>query len=104
MKHRRGLPATLGIQIGLTLFPASGCAAPVPSPSNPSIHRLQVVRRLTIVASGESRFAVIEYSAEPGRTFDEVLRWTPYRWLGPLVALVHDGISTLAAPGRETVA
>jgi hypothetical protein len=56
------------------------------------------------VASGESRFSVIEYSAEPGRAFDEILSWTPYRWLGPLVALVHDGINTLVAPGRETVA
>jgi len=104
MKHRRGLTATSVIQIALTLAAASGCAAPAPLPSNPSIHRLQAVRRLTIVASGESRFAVIEYSAEPGRTFDEVLKWTPYRWLSPLVALVHDGINALAAPDRKTVA
>jgi hypothetical protein len=54
------------------------------------------VRRLAIVASGESRFTVVQPSAEPGRTFDEVLRWNPYRaMLRPLAMLVHQGINWL---------
>jgi len=99
----RGMYAFV-IPVVLSIVVASGCAGPVPLPSNPSTRPLQAVRRLTIVASGESRFAVVEYSPEPGRTFDQIIKWTPYRWLGPLVELVHDGINALVATDRKTVA
>jgi len=54
------------------------------------------VRRVSVVVSGESRFTVLEHSAEPGRTFDEVLSWTPYKsLLQPLAVLLHKGINWL---------
>jgi hypothetical protein len=59
------------------------------------------VRRVAIVSAGESRFAVVEHSAEPGRTFDEVLKWNTYGPLfRPLAALVHQGINWLVGLDR----
>jgi hypothetical protein len=58
---------------------------------------------VVVVASGESRFAVLEHSAEPGRTFDEVLKWTGYGSLyRPLAVLVHQGINWLVGLDRAT--
>jgi hypothetical protein len=59
------------------------------------------VRRVAIVSSGESRFAVLEHSAEPGRTFDEILKWNTYGPLfRPLAVLVHQGVNWLVGLDR----
>ena len=83
------------VLVVLAMFPAGGCASSSPAP-HPSPRAFDNVRRLAIVASGETRFAVLEHSSEPGRTFDEVLKWNPYRAvLAPLMRLVHQGINTI---------
>src|SRR5207248_1442607 len=60
------------------------------------------VRRLTVVVSGESQFAVLQHSAEPGRTLDTVLKRTPYSTLlKPIADLVHQAINWLTASDRK---
>src|SRR5262245_8263641 len=77
----------------LTTISFGGCASSAPAPPA-SPRSFDNVRRLAIVASGESRFAVLEHSVEPGRTFDEILKWNPYRAvLAPIMRLVHQGIN-----------
>ena len=83
------------VLVVLAMFPVGGCASSSPAP-HPSPRTFDNVRRLAIVASGETRFAVLEHSSEPGRTFDEILKWNPYRAvLAPLMRLVHQGINTI---------
>src|SRR5262249_56604691 len=83
-----------------------GCAPAPPPPPNP--RPFEEVRRLSLVASGDSTFAVIENRSEPGRTLDEVLAWHPYGGLlRPLARLVHRGVGSAlkadpeAAVGRS---
>ena len=85
----------------LVLAALSGCAstAPVRSAGRP----FDDVRRLTVVVSGESQFAVLEHSAEPGRTFDVLLKSTPYATLlKPIADLVHQAINWLMGSDRTT--
>jgi hypothetical protein len=104
------------VLLGLALLPLSGCASsstPPPQAAQPVARRpFDSVSRVAVVANGESRFAVFEHSAEPGRTFDEVLKWNEYgSMLRPLAALVHQGINWLigldranaTAPDRASV-
>jgi hypothetical protein len=82
----------------------SGCAAS--APPRLAAQPFDDVRRLTVVVSGESKFAVVEHSAEPGRTFDQILKWTSWKhgaWLKPLADLVHQAINSLvsAVPKAE---
>jgi len=52
------------------------------------------VHRVAIIVSGESTFAVAEDRVEPGRTFDEILKWHPYGGpLRPVAKLVHRAIN-----------
>jgi hypothetical protein len=83
----------------------SGCASSAPpalaDARPPDARPFDGVRRIAIVVTGESRFTVLEHSAQPGRTFDEVLRWTPYQsLLQPLAVLVHQGINWLLQSDR----
>lgn len=81
----------------------SGCAsAPAPPPS--SRQQFDRVGRLVVVASGQARFMIVENSTEPGRTLDEIVKWTPYFWLRYLVPLVHEGINQLVALDDRAVA
>jgi hypothetical protein len=84
----------------LALASAWGCAASPVAPPRPSVRALDSVRGVAIVASGETRFTIVEHRAEPGRTFDQVVKWTPYAWLRPLGALVHSGINWVLDAGR----
>jgi hypothetical protein len=85
----------LAVLLVLAMVPFWGCAStapPSPAPARP----FENVRRVAIVASGESSFTVTQHSTEPGRTFDEILKWHPYRaWLRPIARVVHRGINWL---------
>ena len=77
-----------------------GCASSR-VPARPAARPFENTRRVAIVASGNSQFAVAEFSAEPGRTFDEVLKWHPYSaLLRPLAVVVHRGINWLLESDR----
>ena len=79
-----------------------GCAsAPAPPPPAPPV--LERVGRLVVVASGPSRFMIVEHSAEPGRSLDQIVKWTPYFWLRSLVPLFHEGINQLVALDDKAV-
>jgi hypothetical protein len=91
----------------LAVLPLWGCASSAPPPLQaappPAQRPFDKVRRVAVVSTGESRFAVVEHSAEPGRTFDEVLKWNTYGpMFRPLAVLVHQGINWLV--GRDRAA
>ena len=81
-----------------------GCASS--APPRPAARPFDHVRQLAIVVSGESRFSVLEHRAEPGRTFDEALKWgvlSPYQaLLRPVAELVHKGVNWLLDVDRKT--
>jgi hypothetical protein len=78
--------------IAVALF---GCASST-KPSPPAARPFENVSRVAVVVTGESRFTVLEHSAEPGRTFDKVLGWTgSTSMLQPLFVLLHKGINWL---------
>src|SRR5262249_37810826 len=79
------------------------CAsASAPPPS--SHQQLDRVSRLVVVTSGQARFMVVENNTEPGRTLDEIVKWTPYFWLRYLVPLVHEGVNQLVSLDDRAVA
>ena len=87
----------------LAVVPLWGCAStPAPSPVQQPVQRpFDNVRRVAVVSTGESHFAVLEHSAQPGRTFDEVLKWNTYGpMFRPLAVLVHQGINWLVGLDR----
>jgi hypothetical protein len=90
------------VLLALVLLPLCGCASSTaPAVSSPAEPAFPSARRVAIVATGESHFAVVENSAEPGRTLDEVLKWNQYGpMLRPLAALVHQGITWLVGQDR----
>jgi len=93
------------VLLALAVLPLWGCASSVPpvvQAAPPPVQRpFDNVRRVAVVATGESRFAVLEHSAEPGRTFDEVLKWNTYGpMFRPLAVLAHQGINWLVGLDR----
>jgi len=90
------------VLLGLMLLFLSGCASssshpavPAPSPLD-EVRALDGVRRISIVVSGESAFTVTQLRPEPGRTFDEILKWYPSgAALRPIAKLVHRAINSL---------
>jgi hypothetical protein len=89
------------VVVGLVTGCASSAPAP-PSPSSRSVARpFETVRRVAVVVSGDTRFSVIEHSAEPGRTFDEVMKWnSALAVFRPIAQLLHRGINWLLAFDR----
>jgi hypothetical protein len=73
-----------------------GCASSTPPP-RPIARPFDDVRRVVVVVSGESAFAIVDLAVEPGRTFDEILKWIPWQpyqaALRPAAQLVHRGIN-----------
>ena len=70
-----------------------GCASSGTSPP-PVARPFDDIHRVAIIVSGESVFAVAEDRVEPGRTFDEILKWHPYGGaLRPVAKLVHRAIN-----------
>jgi len=94
MKH------AVAVLLVAILAALSGCASS--APARQASRPFDDVRRLTVVVSGESQFAVLEHSAEPGRTFDALLKWSPYgTLLKPIADLVHQAINWLVASDRK---
>ena len=93
MKRRRGALRRGGCGVlAIVLLCFWGCAS-APAP-RPTAHPFDDVRRLAIIASGESSFSIVGHHAEPGRTFDEILAWYPTQaWMRPLAKLLHKGIN-----------
>ena len=89
----------VAVLLVLLLVAVAGCASAPPPP--PAPRSFEHVRQLAVVVSGESTFTVLEHRAEPGRTFDEILKWTfmsPYSsLLRPIAELVHRGVNWLMA-------
>ena len=49
------------------IVPVGGCASSVPPP-RPTAPPFDTVRRVAVVAAGDSKFTVVEHRSEPGRT------------------------------------
>jgi hypothetical protein len=85
----------------LVVAAVSGCASS-PPPRTSISRPFDDVRQLTVVVSGQSEFAVLENSAEPGRTFDQILPWTGYAGLlKPIADLVHQAINWFVESDRK---
>jgi hypothetical protein len=81
--------------LALIVLSLWGCASSAPPPAAP--RSFDNVRRVAVVVTGDSKFAVQENRAEPGKTFDEILGWMPFKqwYMRPLAELVHRGINWL---------
>jgi hypothetical protein len=97
MKSRAVAVLLLLMVVGL-----SGCAST--SPPEPTARPFEDLRRLAVVASGETTFAVTDHNAEPGRTFDEILKWGSFGgwWWKPVADLAHRGINWLLQLNRKS--
>src|SRR5215813_13855393 len=96
MKH------AVAVLLVLVVAGVSGCASSSPPPRTSTSRPFDDVRQLTIVVSGQSEFAVLENSAEPGRTFDQILPWTGYPGLlKPIADLVHQVINWFVESDRK---
>jgi hypothetical protein len=101
--------ALRSLALVLVIAALAGCAssAPPPPPSpRPTADALDGVRRVVIVTSGESQFTAVQGSKEPGREFEEVLKWLPYKEIVvPIARAVYSGITWLldAARASDTV-
>src|SRR5258705_1877730 len=81
------------IGLGVALLFFSGCASSA-TPPPPVARPFDDVDRVAIIVSGEGAFAVAEDRVEPGRAFDEILKWHPYGGaLRPVAKLVHRAIN-----------
>lgn len=86
--------------LALTLIVVlAGCASSPPGPApraRPSTAAFTDVRRVVVVATGDSRFTVMQEARSPGRTFDDVMRWLPYKeLLAPIARAVYSGLNRL---------
>jgi hypothetical protein len=87
----------------IALVLTSSCASSAP-PARSAARRVESVRQVAVVTTGDSKFTVVEHRDQPGRTLDEVVKWTSYPWLRPLAALVHSGINWFLDSGRAAAA
>jgi len=96
MKH------AVAVLLVLVVTAVSGCASSLPAPRTSTSRPFDDVRQVTIVVSGQSEFAVLDNSAEPGRTFDQILPWTGYAGLlKPVADLVHQVINWFVESDRK---
>jgi hypothetical protein len=88
-------PMDRAIGLSLVMLCFWGCASSAP-PQSPAARPFDDLHHLAIIVSGESAFAVTEDRVEPGRTFDEILKWHPYGGaLRPVAKFVHRAINKL---------
>ena len=74
----------------------TGCASSAPAPTARPAAGLDGLRRVIVVPSGETRFAVAQPSTEPGPELDDVLKWLPYKEiLVPIARAVYRGVTWL---------
>jgi hypothetical protein len=92
----------VAVLLVLIVVVPSGCAST--SPPQPTARPFENLRQLVVVASGDSTFAVTEHNAEPGRTFDEILKWGSFGgwWWKPAADLAHRGINWLLQLNRKS--
>lgn len=103
--------AAAAVLVALATGALSGCGQPEMPRPQAVAGPLGTVRRVVVVASSDSAFSVMENRSDPGRTFDDIVKWTPYAWLRGLGPLVHEGINRLldfggtarAAPDAEGI-
>ena len=90
----------------LVVAALAGCAASAPAPApalRPTKAGLDGVRRLVIVASGPSEFAVDQGTKQAPRELDEVLKWLPYQEIVvPIAKAVYWGITWLFDTARAS--
>ena len=74
----------------------------------PAARPFDDVKRVVVVVSGDSSFSIVEHAVEPGRTFDEVIKWLPWvqyqAALRPAAQLLHRGINWALGADRSAVA
>jgi hypothetical protein len=96
---------SMWLVLSLLLGPfVSGCASSTPTaPPRPAARPFADVQHVAVVVTGDSHFTVVEDNAEPGRTFDEILKWMPWKalWLKPLAGLVHEGVNGFLTSERS---
>jgi hypothetical protein len=82
----------------------AGCASAPPAPNGIAAPP-DGLRRLVVVASRDSRFAVDQGSPEGRRPFDEVMKWIPSRgFLVPIAQALYSGITWLLEPDGSSAA
>jgi len=90
------MPRALTPVLLVAMFSLWGCASSAPPP-RPAARPFDDVRRVAVVVSGASAFSIEEHALEPGRTFDEVIKWIPsvsyQAILRPAAQLIHRGIN-----------
>ena len=90
----------------LTISVGAGCASappPGPPPSPPTADTLTGVRRIVVAAAGESRFSAGTSSSGPGREFNEVMKWLPYKEiLVPMAHALYWGVTWLVDNSRAS--
>lgn len=100
------MPRALTLVLLAAMFSLWGCASAA-SPPRPAARPFDDVRRVVIVVSGDSVFSIEELAVEPGRTFDEVIKWIPsasyQAMLRPAAQLIHRGINWALAADRAVL-
>ena len=91
------------VVVALGLAFVSGCASssPPPAPRPRASNAVADVRRLVVVTTGESKFTVLQETTDPGREFDDVVKWFPFKdVLVPIARAVYSGLSALINADR----
>ena|SRR5688572_4425928 len=92
---------TWGLVLALTITATAGCASSVPPPPPAPTAAFPEVRRVVVVPSGDSQFAVVPTATDAGRVFDDLFKWLPHkRILISIARLVYQGVTDLIEPGR----
>ena len=93
--------------LAIAIFSLWGCAS-APPPARPAARPFDDIKRVAVVVSGDSTFSMVEHAVEPGRTFDEVIKWIPWvsyqAALRPAAQLVHRGINWALGKDRAALA
>src|SRR6266513_1166931 len=95
--------STLALILLSTVIVGCASSAAPPRSPRPTGAALAGIRRVVVVASGESRFTVESASKEPGQEFDEIVKWLPYKdILVPIAKAVYWGITWLIDDARTS--